>query len=187
MPDMRRGLQRDIRQYGSGDPALAEEAGRARTGQRRYRINPECEMALHNLWLAAQPSGPGVDISSIDVPMIAFRGTAADDKQQMVHAAQEAFDEAGAPYDELEKMKDTDPDRFDDYDRAMMFAQTQNINPDTIRWGQKHDFPHISARRRPPGGYDIPWSRKFEHGGYCNSLTGRIGSGLKAGSANDAP
>ena len=102
-------------------------------------------------------------------------------------AALEAFDEAGAPYDELEKMKDTDPDRFDDYDRAMMFAQTQNVNPDTIRWGQKHDFPHVSARRRPPGGYDIPWSRKFEHGGYCNSLTGRIGSGLKAGSANDAP
>ena len=144
-------------------------------------------MALHNLWLAVQPSGSGEDISSTDVPMMAFREFTPNDKRLVVQAAREAFDEAGAPYDELKKMKDTDPDRFDDYDRAMIFARTQNVNPDIIRWASQHEAPHISPRLRPPGGYDIPWSRKFEHGGYCNSLTGRIGSGLKAGSANDAP
>lgn len=177
MPDTRRGLQRDVEKYG-----LKE---RRAYGGRRFRINPECEMALHNLWLASQPSGSGEDISSTDVPMMAFRQHTEADKQQMVHAAWEAFDEAGAPYDELEKMKDTDPDRHDDYDRAMMLAQTQNLNPDKIRWGTRHEFPHISPRQRPPGGYDIPWNRRFEYGGYCNDVIGRISRGLKAGSAID--
>jgi hypothetical protein len=138
-------------------------------------------MALHNLWLASQPSGPGMDISSTDVPMMGFHQHTEEDKQQMVHAAWEAFDEAGAPYDELKKMKDTDPDRFDDYDRARVLADIQNLNPNTIRWGQKHEFPHISPRRRPPGGYDIPWNRRFEHGGYCNNIIERIGQTLKKG------
>jgi len=152
---------------------MHEHGDRQRTGQPRYRINMECEMALHNLWLASQPSGPGIDISSTDVPMMAFKQQTETDKQQVVHAAWEAFEEAGAPFDELKNMQNDD-DRFDDYDRAEIFADMQNLNPNTIRWGQKHEFPHISPRRRPPGGYDIPWSRKFESGGYCNSLVERF-------------